>query len=287
MGKNRHGFTLVELLVVISVIALLVRILLPALSKARYQAQRTVCLSNIHQQHAAQITYATDNEGRFPQHNGFDPMWASRGQLGANLWEEDMVWESMQDNYIADGHFLECPAMGRFGMVFGDSAFGFDDSTFGGWDARTPSETRFNFVLMGYQWFANYNPEGMIFRPYGEPVWPNRLEETSGTRAFISHFMTGTDPDPSDGISGSEEIIIDWTHGGDASNAEEFCTMCLKGSRTKFEGAAEIRADEPADADNPVGFADGHVEVHSRSQIKLRATSVINSFVRSLRSYWY
>ncbi len=63
---RRTGFTLIEVLVVVAIIALLVAILIPSLSRARELSRASVCLSNQHQIGIALRTYAAENRAYLP-----------------------------------------------------------------------------------------------------------------------------------------------------------------------------------------------------------------------------
>ena len=71
--RSEAGFTLVELLVVIAIIALLMGILIPALTKARRVAKRVVCMSNMRQLLAAWMSYAEQNDGKLVNGGQYPP----------------------------------------------------------------------------------------------------------------------------------------------------------------------------------------------------------------------
>ena len=64
--KRQKAFTLIEVLVVVSIIALLVSILIPTLSKARNQVKRVSCASQLHQVGIAMLSYLHDSRDHMP-----------------------------------------------------------------------------------------------------------------------------------------------------------------------------------------------------------------------------
>jgi prepilin-type processing-associated H-X9-DG protein/prepilin-type N-terminal cleavage/methylation domain-containing protein len=100
LGRSGSGFTLVELLVVIGIIALLVSILLPALGRSREQAKRVVCLSNMRQMVIAANTYAGDSNGSYP----IAYYWAVDGNTAYSYaWDLTTIKRPGEPNQVIAG----------------------------------------------------------------------------------------------------------------------------------------------------------------------------------------
>lgn len=101
MSLRAKAFTLVELLVVIGIIALLVAILLPALSKSREQAIRIQCASNIRQWGQAFAAYGNENKGTFPYNGPAIPIVCPVGGKGMS-WTSSIVQDFYADYLLAN-----------------------------------------------------------------------------------------------------------------------------------------------------------------------------------------
>jgi prepilin-type N-terminal cleavage/methylation domain-containing protein/prepilin-type processing-associated H-X9-DG protein len=110
--KRRQAFTLVELLVVIGIIALLIGILLPALSSARYQASLIKCESQLRQIAIASVAYATDNKGFLPpMRNDWGPTFSPSNNI--YTWDPNFSGTAINDNQGAlTGRLLQTHYLG-------------------------------------------------------------------------------------------------------------------------------------------------------------------------------
>lgn len=75
VGRPRRAFSLIELLVVISIIAVLMGIILPVLPRARDAAKRAACGANLHGVGQAFTIYTNNNRGEYPKARYMPPPW--------------------------------------------------------------------------------------------------------------------------------------------------------------------------------------------------------------------
>lgn len=98
-SRVKKGFTLIELLVVIAIIALLAAILFPVFARARENARRSSCQSNLKQVGLGFMQYAQDYDEAMPQPISFPS--------SGGVWE---CWQSRLAPYIKSSQVFQCPS---------------------------------------------------------------------------------------------------------------------------------------------------------------------------------
>ncbi len=112
---RRKGFTLIELLVVIAIIALLMSILMPALSRVKKQAQSVACMSRLRSWGMQYKLYTDDNSGYFPEGQGYNQHPQNAGRPATYG-----LWMNALRPYYVDDEMRFCPTATRVVLSLAD-----------------------------------------------------------------------------------------------------------------------------------------------------------------------
>jgi prepilin-type N-terminal cleavage/methylation domain-containing protein/prepilin-type processing-associated H-X9-DG protein len=143
--RRRQGFTLIELLVVIAIIAILAAILFPVFARARENARRASCLSNMKQIGLGVIQYTQDYDEQLPMNFEYQPrsdlrLPDGRGYIGRYTWHLQLF------PYIKSQQVFVCPSDPNPKGGFGDN--GTVNPYNGDWGEPFPNSYAANEVVI-------------------------------------------------------------------------------------------------------------------------------------------
>ena len=173
------AFTLIELLVVIAIIAILAAILFPVFARARENARRSSCLSNMKQIGLGIIQYAQDYDETFPP---------------ARTTLTSVSWRWMIQPYLKSTQVNSCPSRSGDQTATGGNGLTFEISYAGNW-CRGAGTTGVNSYSNGYGAFSN-DDTGLPLAEFPNPSTTIHVVEVTQTRQSTIEF-------PSDAACGT------------------------------------------------------------------------------------
>lgn len=129
-----RGFTMIELLVVVSIIGLLAALLMPAITLVRDAADQTNCLSNLRQYGVASLTYSVDNDGFAIQIAQYEPIWDNHTHTHAF---GSYAWNTCRDFGLERSSQASCPTIRRLNRRspnFTESSYNYNEAVGGAYN---------------------------------------------------------------------------------------------------------------------------------------------------------
>src|SRR5262249_22821937 len=133
--RFKHGFTMIELLVVVAIIALLASMLLPALQGARERAKTARCASNLKQLGVYLTMYIDDSGGVIPSASPRCPAWYCPSSTAATAYTATFLGTLYDLNYCRNIAVMKCPSdkvllsnggAGHYPYSFDDTSYGYN-----------------------------------------------------------------------------------------------------------------------------------------------------------------
>jgi prepilin-type N-terminal cleavage/methylation domain-containing protein/prepilin-type processing-associated H-X9-DG protein len=170
---NRKAFTLIELLVVIAIIAILASILFPVFARARENARRASCMSNLKQINLGMLQYTQDYDEHYPMY-----------RPGASTAARPYGWADAIQPYLKSEQIFQCPS---------DSAGPNDDPTYNGSTSSGYTDYAYNLWIGGYRVVASVDKSsGLSLSAFTEPSLSVVLIDH--TTYSADRYVTGCTP---------------------------------------------------------------------------------------------
>lgn len=250
---DRRGFTLIELLVVIAVIAVLMGILMPALSVVREQGRRTVCAQNEKNQSLGLIMYANDYDGQLPMNE------VDRWLFDVSYWTTDIVMATG----AFDRHIFYCPSWRqRDNIIFwryGENLPGGTPEEFERPEPTATATRKDYHRILGYYWLIDFKAANGKGRT-NQPMSPN------GPAKEWVRSVARTKAAPAD-----VEMITDVTASNGPDRVKADFTAASGGCYTRwqvYDRSNHIKSTKATGGN--IAFVDGHVSWRSFDQMEHR-----------------
>ena len=212
LSQRKAGFTLVELLVVIGIIALLISILLPSLNRARETANRVKCASNLRQIGQALLLYANENKGNYPRtlyNVASAPTW---GGDAAYKDEQDPFTAGLTENNVAAAFFLLLRTQDITSEVFICPSSNAEKDQYTADNDATGTPTAQDQSEFSALWNDAGATAVNLSYSYANP-YPDATAQGAGYRlnsSLSAEFAVAADVNPGvDGVNGDDVVTVD------------------------------------------------------------------------------